>query len=71
MRELENDKINIARIAYLLSRVQEECTNSEDIDFTGMSKNIYCWSQNYKDKNELITAIYIYVYLNREISKED
>lgn len=71
MRELENDKINIARIAYLLSRVQEEIKNNEDIDFTGMSKNIYCWSQNSKDKNELITAIYIYVYLNREISKED
>ena len=28
--------------------------------------SMYLWSQNPKDRKELLTAIYLYVYLNRK-----
>lgn len=30
------------------------------------SEKMYLWSQNPKDRKELLTAIYLYVYLNRK-----
>ncbi|PNZ25817.1 type III-A CRISPR-associated protein Cas10/Csm1 [Staphylococcus rostri] len=55
---LRNDEaINIARLAYLLSRSQiaDEYTSQ-----------IFQWAQENKDKNHLITAIEYYIYQTRE-----
>jgi len=34
------------------------------------SKKMYQWSNNEKDSKQLITAIYVYVYLNRKEDKD-
>lgn len=35
------------------------------------SQNMYRWIKDENDKKELITAIYLYVYLNRSKEGED
>lgn len=63
LREID-DKINLARLAYLLSRL--EPTDKSKIEkHQEFSKIIYKYALNKKDRMELITAIYIYVYLER------
>lgn len=52
-----NEVINIARLAYLLSR-------SEMSD--EFSSKIFYWAQNEEDKEQLITALEYYVYQIRE-----
>ena len=38
--------------------------------YKNFSKKMYLWSQNPKDRKELLTAIYLYVYLNRKEEDE-
>lgn len=57
-------KINLARLAYLLTRLETEC---EDKAAYGVfSKKVYDWAKSPEDRRQLITAIYIYVYLKRQ-----
>lgn len=35
-------------------------------DYKKFSKKMYIWSKEENEREELITAIYLYVYLNRE-----
>ena len=63
------EKINFARYVYLLSRLEpdiNEGTEKFDI-YRHFSKKMYEWIKDDKDRQELITAMYIYVYLNRDI----
>lgn len=67
------DKINLARFAYLLGRMEPDRKAPEEKkqlhrEFT---EKMYQWIRNEEDCKELITAIYIYVYLNRKSEKEE
>ena len=69
---LYGEKINIARFVYLLSRMEPEKESSKDVieAYKRFSEKMYLWSQNPKDRSELLTAIYLYVYLNRKEEEE-
>lgn len=64
-------KINLARLAYLLGRMQANIKDSDENEekYKVFSKQLYEWISNDpkgENKRELITAIYIYVYLHRK-----
>ena len=66
MRNMD-DRINLARFAYVLARLEPEAgTPSEKEQYQIFSKQIYQWIQDPNERKQLITAIYIYVYLHRE-----
>jgi CRISPR-associated protein Csm1 len=61
------NKINIARCAYLLGRLtpNEKASEVEKRAYSIFSQNIYRWILNEADRKQLLTAINIYIYLNR------
>ena len=63
-----NDKLNIAKFAYLMGRMRDEKHNSKQTEesYNYFCEKMYDWIQNKEDRRELVTAIYIYVYLRRE-----
>lgn len=70
IRDLD-DKINLARLAYLLGRMQVSAKDSDGKEekYKAFSKKLYEWISNDpkgENRRELITAIYIYVYLHRK-----
>ncbi len=66
LRNSDKEKINIARYAYLLAKLDPSIKSDESKDiYKEFSKKMYEWIKSPKDKKELITAIYIYVYLKR------
>lgn len=65
----ENDKLNIARFAYLLARLRPSGDNAAaDMSekYNIFSKALYKWIQDAEERRRLITAIYIYIYMHRE-----
>lgn len=62
------EKTNTARYVYLLSRMEPEkdADKKKIDDYKKFSKKMYIWSKEENEREELITAIYLYVYLNRE-----
>ena len=72
---LRDDKqpINTARYVYLLSRMEpnESDDSKEKESYRKFAKKLYEWSRNPQDKQQLITAIYLYVYLNRNDGEEN
>lgn len=62
------ERINIARLAYLLGRMEpdKEVSPERKEAYANLAKNIYKWTRNDEDARQLITAIYLYVYLNRD-----
>lgn len=65
----ENDRLNIARFAYLLARLRPTGDNvtAEMTDrYNDFAKSVYRWIQDEEECRRLITAIYIYVYMHRE-----
>ena len=67
----DNDKkINIARLAYLLGRIEAEFNANNNEDYKGeyreFAEKIYKWRFNENDRQQFITAIYIYAYLIRQ-----
>lgn len=63
LRNLE-DKINLARLAYTLARLQPRDKEGKEMH-DEFSKKIYRFSLSDQDRKELIAAIYIYTYLER------
>ena len=66
-----DDKINLARLAYMLGRMEPDRNAGQDIkDLYGeFSRGLYKWVSDDKDsesRRELLTAIYLYVYLHRD-----
>lgn len=61
-------KINLSRFAYLLGRLEPDKDAKEDTKelYKEFSKKMYMWMKDENDSKELLTAIYIYVYLHRE-----
>lgn len=71
-----HEKINTARYVYLLSRMEPEEDKEKDNskvrdEYRRFSEKMYQWSKNENDRKQLITAIYLYVYLNRREGEED
>lgn len=61
------EKISLARFAYMLGRMEPDKKAAEEkkLLYQEFSKKMYRWIKDDKDSKELITAIYMYVYLNR------
>ena len=69
LREVQEDpqqKLPLARLAYLLARLSPSKYSSVYAHYQTFSKNIMDWSLNEGDRASLITAIYLYVYQNRK-----
>lgn len=62
------EHINIARYAYLLSRMEpdKDSSREEKEAYQIFSRKMYEWGNDAREKRELITAIYLYVYLKRD-----
>lgn len=60
-------KINIARFVYLLSRLEprNDAPSGEKVDYRNFADNMFNWIRSDEDSRQLITAIYLYVYLTR------
>jgi len=66
-----DDKINIARYAYLLARLEPSKKNEDYRNlYQDFSKAMYDWILKPQDRKELLTAIYIYIYLTRKRSEQ-
>ncbi len=64
----EDNKLNIARFAYLLARLRPDKEQPEEKieSYNVFAEKMYEWVRSENDCKELITAIYIYVYMYRE-----
>ena len=62
------EHINVARYAYLLSRMEPDKNSSKEEKeaYQIFSRKMYEWGNDTVEKRELITAIYLYVYLKRD-----
>jgi CRISPR-associated protein Csm1 len=71
--EGRGEKINFARLAYLLSRLEPRsgAPDAEKKAYSRFAQNIYRWMGSGKDCRQLKTAIQLYVYMNRERSEEE
>jgi CRISPR-associated protein Csm1 len=58
------EPINIARLAYYLSRLAPLSKNKEE--YSNFSKSIYGWTTDEITRRELISAITLYLYLERK-----
>lgn len=70
IRNLE-DTINLARLAYMLGRMEPDKKAQDEIKelYRTFSKKLYGWvsgANREEDCRQLLTAIYLYVYLHRE-----
>lgn len=65
LRQTKADKINLARYAYLLARMEPRERERRD-DYRVFSKAMYSWALSAEDRRELITAIYLFVYMRRK-----
>ncbi|WP_300276480.1 type III-A CRISPR-associated protein Cas10/Csm1 [Peptacetobacter sp.] len=73
----KEDKINIARLAYVLARLEPQKPNKKDDEslkifekekenYMEFSKKVYKWIKNEEDSKQMKTAILLYVYNNRK-----
>lgn len=64
----KKEKINFARYVYILSRLEPErgADARQKEAYKIFSGKMYQWIKNDRDCQQLITAIYLYVYLTRE-----
>lgn len=62
------EKVNIARYAYLLVRMEPKKKEHRQ-SYANFSKKMYEWIRDEADKQQLITAIYIYIYQKRNGSE--
>lgn len=65
LRNAQQDKLNLARYAYLLSRMEPKEKQKKEL-YEKFEKKMYGWGLNEKDRGQLITAIYLYVYSERK-----
>ncbi|WP_343246731.1 type III-A CRISPR-associated protein Cas10/Csm1 [Diplocloster hominis] len=67
-----DEKINIARYAYLLATMKPDPTDQLNWQiYSEFSRSMYQWILDDKDRKELITAIYIFLYFTRTKEKEE
>ena len=67
-----DEKINLARLAYLLARLEPSKKKGDENAeayrrlYQEFKQHLYDWQRDEKDRRQFITAIYIYAYLDRE-----
>ncbi len=68
LRGIKDDRINLARFAYILARLEprDERDKQRQEEYRGFVRQMYEWAENQEERHQLMTAIYLYVYLNRE-----
>ncbi|WP_295157713.1 hypothetical protein, partial [uncultured Ruminococcus sp.] len=69
----DGSKLNLARFAYLISRMAPE--NKEDAEiskrYSDFRRRIYGWINDDEDRRQLVTAIYLYVYSVRDSERNE
>lgn len=67
------DKLNLARYAYLLTRMEpnEKAPDEQRARYREFSRKMYEWIQDGEQCRQTITAIYIYLYTIREGGNAD
>lgn len=65
--QLEDGRINLARYAYLLARLEPKRGSSQWNGYREFADRMYRWALDKTDRSQLITAIYLYVYKNRKV----
>ena len=79
IRRRKEDKINIARFAYFLGRMEPKAQREDTKEkieekrnqHRAFSQKMYEWIRVEKDAKELEMAIYLYVYTKREKEEEN
>lgn len=68
----KEDKINLARYAYLLARMEPDRKASEEQrqNYKEFSRKMYQWREQEKDCRQLKTAITLYAYIIRKKGEE-
>lgn len=66
LREAENDRINLARYAYVLARLAPKRSAPDYKTYEQFSHRMMNWAMDAQQRHQLITAIYINVYQNRK-----
>lgn len=72
LRNRQAERFNRARYVYFLSRMEPErdCPQAQKESYGRFSRKMYRWADDPQDCREVITAIYLYIYLNREKEEE-
>ena len=65
LRQSDQEKINLARYAYLLARMEPRDRSKRE-SYREFSRNMYRWGVSTADRRQLITAIYLMVYMERK-----
>ena len=65
LRESADDSLNLARLAYVLSRLEPSKQSSQYEPYRKMKDAVYRWAMSPDDRKQLLTAIYLYVYERR------
>ncbi len=68
LRQSHQSGINIARLAYLLARHEPDKNAKPEVKqkYAAFTQSIYNWALLEEDRRQLITAIILYSYYNRE-----
>ncbi|MGI6141473.1 MAG: type III-A CRISPR-associated protein Cas10/Csm1 [Caldicoprobacterales bacterium] len=68
LRQAETDRINIARLVYLLARREPGRNAPKQLkdEYASFTTSLYKWALNREDRQQLITAIMIYIYTMRD-----
>lgn len=68
LRNETEERFNRARYVYFLSRMEpgQDSPREQKEAYRRFSQKMYQWSDDKEDCREVITAIYLYVYLTRE-----
>lgn len=66
------DRLNLARCAYLLARLQpdQKSSDAQKKAYATFSRGFYAWALEPEARRQLIAAIYLYVYLHRKQDEE-
>ena len=62
----ENGRLQLARYAYLLSRLEPAPNAPDHAAYRSFADSMYQWALDRDERQALITAIYIYVYESRK-----
>lgn len=68
-----NERMNLARLAYLLARMEPTAHASREIKnrYIDVSRTIYQWSLNLEERRQLVTALLVQLYITRKKQKEE
>lgn len=65
LRQARQDRMNLARYAYLLARMEPTDKSKQKV-YRQFADRMYGWGISAIDRQQLITAIYLYVYTERK-----